>query len=167
MHIYLLIVRYMISYIPGVQQWSWCWWCPNGTPEQGVELILWSEVGIAPWSEGRDHMSSHIDQCSKTSVATSSCGLPIPGSSTNLRVWLLWCCGVGTQSGVRAPDFPECRSFLRNGVDHLIWTTLLRIPILSGLSVVLPLPLLPTPPSLHVRTLSECLGVIAPLLQQL
>ena len=117
-----------------------------------MELILQSEVSVVPWSKGRDHMTSHIDRCSETSVATSSCRLLIPGSSTNLHVWLLWCHGVGTQSSVGAPDFLEHRSSLRSGVDHLIQTTLLCVLILSGLSIVLPLPLLPTPPSLCVKT---------------
>ena len=112
-------------------------------------------------------MSSRIDQCSKTSAATSSCGLLIPGSSTNLCVQLLWCHGVGIQSGIGAPEFQEHRSSLGSGVDHLVWTTLPHAPILSGLSVVLPLPLLPTPPSLHVRTPSEYLGETLPLLQWL
>ena len=100
-------------------------------------------------------------------MATSSCGLLIPGSSTNLRVRLLWCHGVGTQSGVGAPDFPEHKSSLGNGVDHLVQTTLPRILILSGLSVILPLPLLPIPPSLHVGTPSKYLGATPPLLRRL
>ena len=97
-------------------------------------------------------MSLHIDQCSETSAATSSCRLLTPGSSTDLHVQLLWCRGVGIQSGVGVPDFWEHRSSLGSGVDHLIQTTLPHAPILSGLSVVLPLPLLLTPPFLHVGT---------------
>ena len=97
-------------------------------------------------------------------MATSSCGLLILGSSTDLHVQLLWCCGTGTRSGVGAPDFLERRSSLGNGVDHLIRTTLPCVPILSGLSVALPLPLLPIPPSLSVETPSEYLGATLPLL---
>ena len=108
-------------------------------------------------------MTSHIDQCSETSAATNSCGLPIPGSSTDLHDWLLWCCGVETRSGVGAPDFPERRSSLGSGVDHLVWTTPLYTPILSGLSVVLPLPLPLTPLSPQVRTPSEYLRATPPL----
>ena len=118
-----------------------------------------------PWSEGRDCMSSHIDRCSETSAATSSCGLLTPGSSTDLCVQLLWCRGVGIQSGIGVPDFWECRSSLGSGVDHPIQTTLPHAPILSGLSIVLPLPLLLTPPFLRVGTPSEYLGVTPPLLQ--
>ena len=132
-----------------------------------MELILRLEVGVAPWSKGRDRITSHIDQCSETSVATSSCGLLIPGSSTDLHVQLLWCHGVGMQSGIGLLDFWEHRSSLRSGVDHLIRTTLPHTLILSGLSVVLPLPLLLTPPFLHVGTPSEYLGATLPPLQWL
>ena len=96
-------------------------------------------------------------------MATSSCRLLIPGSSTDLHVQLLWCHGAGTRSGVGALDFPGHRFSLRNGVDHLVWTTLPCIPILSGLSVVLPLPSLLIPPSLCVGTPSEYLGATPPL----
>ena len=120
-----------------------------------------------PWSEGRDRMSPHIDQCSETSVATSSSGLLIQGSSTDPHVWLLWCHGVGTQYGIGGLDFPEHRSSLRSGVDHLVRTTPPHVLTSSGLSAVLPLPLLPTPPSLHVGTPSEYLRATLPLLQWL
>ena len=129
-----------------------------------MELILQSEVSIVPWSKGRDCMSSHIDRCSETSAATSSCRLLTPGSSTNLHVQLLWCHGVGIQSGIGVLEFQERRSSLGSGVDHLIRTTLLHTPILSGLSIVLPLPLLLTPPFLCVRTPSKYLDVTPPLL---
>ena len=79
-------------------------------------------------------------------MANSSCRLLIPGSSTDPCIQLLWCHGVGTRSGIGALDFLEHRSSLRSGVDHLVQTTPLHVSILSGPSVVLPLPLLPTPP---------------------
>ena len=142
----------------------WYW---DTIQHRSSRLILQLEVSIARWSEGRDRMSSHIDQCSETSVATSSCGLLIPRFSTNLCVRLLWCHGVGTQASIGALDFPEHRSSLRSGVDPLIWTPPLHVLTSIGLSTVLPLLLPPTPPSLHVGTPSKCLRVTPPLLRWL
>ena len=100
-------------------------------------------------------------------MATSSFRLLIQGSSTNLHVWLLWYHDVGTQFSVGAPNFLKHRFSLRSRGDCLVWTTPQHVPTFSGLSIVIPLPLLPTPPSLHVGTLSRYLGVVPLLLQWL
>ena len=69
----------------------------------------------------------HTVQCSMTSVATSSSGIPTPKSSSTWHDLPHECRGAVTQRVSGGPDCWGCRSCLESGAGHLVWTTLWRI----------------------------------------
>ena len=117
------------------------------------------------WCRGRGHMSSHTDQCNRTSVATSNSRPLTPVSSTCKRVLLLRCHGVGIQSVSGGPFHLGHESCHKSGAGHWTLTILPPALTLSDLSTTLPLPSPLTLPSLHCRTPFRCLTALLPLLQ--
>ena len=112
-------------------------------------------------------MSSHTDQCNKTSADTSASRPLTPVSSTCQHVPPLRCHGVGTQSIGGGPFHLGHRSCHESGAGHQTPTIPPPTPTLSDPSATLPLPSPLTLPSFHPRTPFRCLTALPPLLQWL
>jgi hypothetical protein len=98
-------------------------------------------VSAVSLSGGIGRMSWCTAQCIETSAATSSSGIPTPGSSIVRHVQLCRCRDAETLSGIGALDCQGRRSCLGSGVDLQVPTTLRLRSSLSFPFATLPPPL--------------------------